>query len=71
MVIFGPALDATGSWGLGVVEAQDENALRARCGRPVVASGSSTIEIGRLLSGFVRPDNRPPDAVSTDDPVLV
>ena len=24
MVVFGPVLDATGSWGLGVVEAEDE-----------------------------------------------
>ena len=29
MVIFGPVLDGTGSWGLGVVEADDEEKLRA------------------------------------------
>jgi uncharacterized protein len=29
MVIFGPILDSTGSWGLGVVEADDEDELRA------------------------------------------
>ena len=29
MVVFGPVLDGTGSWGLGVVEADDEEELRA------------------------------------------
>ena len=29
MVVFGPVLDSTGSWGLAVVEAEDEGALRA------------------------------------------
>ena len=29
MVIFGPVLDASGSWGLGVVEADDEQEVRA------------------------------------------
>jgi enoyl-CoA hydratase/carnithine racemase len=33
MVIFGPVLDATGSWGLGVIEADDEDELRAFCRR--------------------------------------
>jgi uncharacterized protein len=37
MVIFGPVLDASGSWGLGVVEADDEDELRAfAAGDPVV-----------------------------------
>ena len=31
MVVFGPVLDSTGSWGLGVVEADDEDELRAFC----------------------------------------
>ena len=29
MAIFGPVLDSTGSWGLGVVEAEDEDEYRA------------------------------------------
>ena len=33
MVIFGPVLDSTGSWGLGVVEGEDEGELRAFRGR--------------------------------------
>jgi uncharacterized protein len=56
MVIFGPVLDSTGSWGLGVVEAEDEDELRAfAAGDPVVTSGTASIEVGKMLAGFVRP----------------
>ncbi len=56
MVIFGPVLDGTGSWGLGVVEADDEDELRAfAASDPVVTTGTGTIEVGELLAGFVRP----------------
>ena len=56
MVIFGPVVDTTGSWGLGVVEADDEDELRAfAAGDPAVTSGTARMEIGKLLAGFVRP----------------
>jgi uncharacterized protein YciI len=56
MVIFGPVLDATGSWGLGVVEAEDEDELRTfAAGDPVVTTGTAEMEIGKMLAGFVRP----------------
>jgi uncharacterized protein len=56
MVIFGPVLDASGSWGLGVVEADDEEELRAfAASDPVVTTGTGTMEIGKMLGGFVRP----------------
>ncbi|MDT5229804.1 YciI family protein [Mycobacterium sp.] len=56
MVIFGPVLDGTGSWGLGVVEADDEETLRAFAANdPVVTTQTAHIEIGTLLAGFVRP----------------
>ena len=56
MVVFGPVLDSTGSWGLGVIEADDEDELRAFATQdPVVTSGIATMEIGRLLQGYVRP----------------
>ena len=56
MVIFGPVLDDTGSWGLGVLEADDEDEIRAfAAGDPVVTTGTGEIEFGRLLAGFVRP----------------
>jgi uncharacterized protein YciI len=55
MVVFGPILDDTGSWGLGVVEADDEQALRAFADSdPVVTTGIGTIELGSMLAGFVR-----------------
>ena len=56
MVIFGPVLDGSGSWGLGVVEADDEEELRAfAAGDPVVTTGTGTMEVGKMLAGFVRP----------------
>ena len=56
MVLFGPVLDSTGSWGLGVVEAEDEDELRAfAAGDPAVTTGTAQIEIGTMLDGFVRP----------------
>ena len=56
MVVFGPVIDGTGYWGLGVVEAQDEAELRAFAARdPAVTSGTAELEIGKLLAGFVRP----------------
>ena len=56
MVVFGPVLDDTGSWGLGVVEAEDENELRAfAAGDPVVTTGTGDVEVGKMHAGFVRP----------------
>lgn len=56
MVVFGPVLDTTGSWGLGVIEADDEEELRAfAAGDPVVTTGTAEIELGKMLAGFVRP----------------
>jgi len=56
MVIFGPVLDTAESWGLGVIEADDEDELREFAARdPAVTTGIAEIEIGKLLAGFVRP----------------
>jgi uncharacterized protein YciI len=56
MVIFGPVIDRTGSWGLGVVEADDEDEVLAfAAGDPVVTTGTARIEVGKMLAGFVRP----------------
>ena len=56
MVVFGPVLDSTGSWGLGVVEADDEDEIRAfAAGDPAVTTGTAHIEMGKMLAGFVRP----------------
>jgi uncharacterized protein YciI len=56
MVVFGPVLDSTGSWGLGVLDGEDEDEMRAfAAGDPVVVSGTAEIELGKMLAGFVRP----------------
>ena len=55
MVVFGPVLDETGSWGLGVIEAEDEDELRAfAASDPAVTTGTARVEIGKMLAGFVR-----------------
>lgn len=55
MVFFGPVLDSTGSWGLGVVEAENEAEIIAFAAEdPVVTTGTGSIEVGRVLRGFVR-----------------
>jgi uncharacterized protein YciI len=49
-------LDSGGSWGLGVLEADDEEEVRAFAAQdPVVTTGTGTIEVGKMLAGFVRP----------------
>jgi uncharacterized protein YciI len=56
MVVFGPVLDEEGSWGLGVIDAEDEEELRAwAADDPAVRAGIATIELGKMLAGFVRP----------------
>jgi uncharacterized protein YciI len=56
MVVFGPVLtEGTGSYGLGVIEADDEAELKAFAAEdPVVTTGTASFEIGRMLRGFVR-----------------
>ena len=55
MVVFGPVMDGTGAWGLGVVEADDEAEVRALAAEdPAVLEGLGAIEVGTLLTGFVR-----------------
>jgi uncharacterized protein YciI len=55
MVVFGPILDDTGSWGLGVVESDDEQRLRSFAAQdPVVTTGTGKVELGTMLAGVVR-----------------
>ncbi|MDD7941536.1 YciI family protein [Actinomycetospora lutea] len=59
MVVFGPVLDETGSFGLGVIDAADEAELRAfAAADPVVTTGTAQLLIGTMLAGFVRPGER-------------
>jgi hypothetical protein len=56
--VFGPVLDGSGSWGLGVVEVDDdkEDELRAFAANdPVVSTQTAEMEVGKMLTGFVRP----------------
>ena len=56
MIVFGPVHDSTGSWGLGVVEADDEEQLRAfAAGDPFAVTMTGTIEVGKLVTGYIRP----------------
>jgi uncharacterized protein len=56
MVVFGPVLDDDGSFGLAVVESDDEHELRAfAAADPVVTTGTAEFRIGTMLQGFVRP----------------
>ena len=55
MVVFGPVLTDGDSYGLAVVDPDDEQALRGFAAQdPVVASGTAAFELGRLAAGHVR-----------------
>jgi uncharacterized protein len=55
MVVFGPVLTDEDSYGLAVVEADDEQGLLAFAAEdPVVTSGTANYEVGRLAAGHVR-----------------
>ena len=55
MVVFGPVLTDEDSYGLAVVETDDEQALREFAAHdPVVATRTAGFEIGRLAAGTVR-----------------
>jgi uncharacterized protein len=55
MVVFGPVLTEDDSFGLAVVETDDEQALREFAAHdPVVTSGTAAFEFGRLAAGHVR-----------------
>jgi uncharacterized protein YciI len=55
MVVFGPVLTEDDSYGLAVVETDDERALRDFADQdPVVTTGTAQFELGRLATGHVR-----------------
>jgi uncharacterized protein YciI len=56
MVVFGPVLDDERSWGLAVLEADDESEVRAFAAQdPAVATGTAEIVFGSMPMGFIRP----------------
>jgi len=55
MVVFGPILTDEDSYGLAVVETDDEAALREFAAQdPVVTTGTAAFEFGRMAAGTVR-----------------
>ena len=55
MVVFGPVLTDDDSYGLAVVETDDEQTLRDFAAQdPVVTTGTAAYEVGRLAAGHVR-----------------
>jgi len=55
MVVFGPVLTDEDSYGLAVVETDDEHTLREFAAQdPVVTAGTATFEFGRMVAGQVR-----------------
>jgi uncharacterized protein YciI len=55
MVVFGPVLTDEDSYGLAVVDADDERALRDFAAEdPVVTTGTAAFELGRMAAGHVR-----------------
>ncbi len=55
MVVFGPVLTDEDSYGLAVVETDDEQALHEFAAQdPVVTTGTASFELGRLAAGHVR-----------------
>jgi uncharacterized protein YciI len=55
MVVFGPILTDEDSYGLAVVETDDEQALLEFASQdPVVTSGTAAFEFGRMAAGHVR-----------------
>src|SRR5215472_3829511 len=55
MVVFGPVLTDRDSYGLAVVDTDDEPALREFAAQdPVVTTGTAAFEFGQLAAGTVR-----------------
>jgi uncharacterized protein YciI len=55
MVVFGPVLTEDDSYGLAVVETEDEQALREFAAQdPVVTTRTAAFELGRMAAGHVR-----------------
>jgi uncharacterized protein YciI len=49
VVVYGPVVDATGPWGLGVITAENEERARALVkADPAIATGLATAELGSM-----------------------
>jgi len=56
VVVFGPVLDPSGAWGLGVVAGDEPNDISALGAEdPAVKTGMSTFEVYPIADPFIRP----------------
>ena len=54
VVVLGPVLDPAGTWGLGIIEGETDDAVRAiALEDPAVKSGMSTFEVLAMADPFV------------------
>ncbi len=54
ILVFGPVRDSTGAWGLGVIESDSDDEVRALIdGDPANTSGLARFEIGRMPAAVV------------------
>jgi uncharacterized protein YciI len=68
VVVFGPVLEPSGTWGLAVVEADGIDAVRALADRdPAVRSRTCTYDVFPMVSPIVRPARSGPDGHRADD----
>jgi uncharacterized protein YciI len=59
-VIFGPVVDPSGNWGLGVVRAESEDEVRAiSAADPAITSGLARVEILPMPMGIGRDQHVP------------
>ena len=55
VVVLGPVLDPSGTWGLGVIAGDDQNDINALGAEdPAVKSGMSTFEVYAMADPFIR-----------------
>ena len=55
-VAFGPVVEPTGAWGLGLLEVDDPAEVeRVRSGDPAVSSGTAVAEVHPMINVSVRP----------------
>ena len=64
VVVYGPVVDSTGSWGLAVIRADNLEDVRTLAkADPAVSSGMATFDVGTMLVAIL-PDERGPLATA-------
>jgi uncharacterized protein YciI len=56
VIVYGPVRDSTGSWGLGVIEAEELDDVKAIAERdPAASSGTCSYDLGVLVQAMLHP----------------